>query len=1074
MTQPNLADQPTESTFLKNDLPINEKLERARMELLDLSARNKLLNIPRNSKTSRTITIIDEKSEEIFRMLVTESKTFTFLPGRASAQAKQEEDEEEIVELANPDESIDEQGRAKRHIDNKLQTRLTTKGLQKRLLDLCLDAQTLEEEQGVNILYMGLGTLKWIDPTTKNIRFAPLILIPVRLERGNAAEQFKLKWRQEDPATNLSLEVFLERVHSLKMPEVAMDEDFNIRAYFSAVAQVVQSKANWEVNSDDIVLGFFSFAKFLMFVDLDAAVWPLDQKLTTQPLIRGLLADGFADDGALIADDANIDPHIAPADMRHIVDCDSSQSLAVHDVRQGRNLIVQGPPGTGKSQTIANIIAAAIADGKTVLFVAEKMAALEVVKRRLDQVGVGDACLELHSNKANKRMVLDELRRTSELGSPKGQFPTSLNQRIQTARDLLNAHATRMHEYHPHANLTPYQVIGQLTRLRQDGVMPNAITFTRPELWSADETKLRLQLVGELAQRITETGLPANHPWRGIGITSIISTEVTRLMVQIGQLQAHAVQIEGDQTALAQALGVPVPSRLSDFATVVTIAERVAPAPSLSAKAMTAQIWNNDHSSITNLLKHGKTYQHYVTTLSETVSAAAWTSDITELLGLFTVLPASFASTHFQTTQKLHAQLPKLLRLAHQLAQDLGNARPLDNIAAIKRAITTGERVACAPNVSADVFAATIWDNGVEQAADLAEAVKTFEQEKRGLLDQVTEAAWDIDLAPARQELAMHGASWLRFFRADWRNANKLVRSLLKNPELALTEQITILDRLICAQKARAVILQNDAFGRIAFGEDWRAEHSKAAPLFAIVEWMRSLRGLGAEPRLIASRLPDRPAIGERVKQVSAMLDELLPLLSELWHELGCARETFFADCPHPEQLSLHVLTAEVDKLVRLYQQGASLIPTMPPVAEQVLAILSDLTTGQQALRQILANYDQGRDAFDDQWQGPDSDWQALSSAAEWMTTNLDIREVAARHPDKAQPLHAANAVQASIAQLIEGVDKLFFDLCSNSENLFGVAQTGYISITRLLERFSLWLEQEEQLSKWVTYRDRA
>ncbi|MCZ4238094.1 AAA family ATPase, partial [Staphylococcus equorum] len=81
--------------------------------------------------------------------------------------------------------------------------------------------------------------------------------------------------------------------------------------------------------------------------------------------------------------------------------------------------VIQGPPGTGKSQTIANIIAAAIGDGKRVLFVAEKMAALEVVKRRLDATGVGDACLELHSNKANKRALLDELRRTWELGAPR-------------------------------------------------------------------------------------------------------------------------------------------------------------------------------------------------------------------------------------------------------------------------------------------------------------------------------------------------------------------------------------------------------------------------------------------------------------------------------------------------------------------------------------------------------------------------------------------------------------------------------------------------------------------------------
>ena len=108
----------------------------------------------------------------------------------------------------------------------------------------------------------------------------------------------------------------------------------------------------------------------------------------------------------MLGEDARIDDHIATPQMLHIVDADSSQTLAIHEARGGRDLVIQGPPGTGKSQTIANIIAAAVADGKSVLFVAEKMAALEVVKRRLDMAGVGDACLELHSNKANKRAVL--------------------------------------------------------------------------------------------------------------------------------------------------------------------------------------------------------------------------------------------------------------------------------------------------------------------------------------------------------------------------------------------------------------------------------------------------------------------------------------------------------------------------------------------------------------------------------------------------------------------------------------------------------------------------------------------
>lgn len=1068
-------EQTSESGFLMNDSSIAEKLERARTELLDLSANNKLLNIPKNSKRSKTVTIIDEKSEEIFRMLVTESRAFTFLPGRASPLAKHDEDDEEILELAPPDESINEGGTFKRHTDTRLQTRMTQKGLQKRLLDLYFDAQTLEEEQGVNILYLGLGTLKWIDPgNAKNSRLAPLILIPVRLERGNAADQFKLKWRQEDPATNLSLEVFLERVHSLKLPQVEMDEDFSPTAYFALVADAVRAKANWEVTPDAITLGFFSFAKFLMYVDLDHKTWPPEQNLLAQPLIRGLLAEGFEHDESLIADDANIDAHILPADMRHIVDCDGSQTLAVHDVRKGKNLIVQGPPGTGKSQTIANIIAAAIADGKTVLFVAEKMAALEVVKRRLDQVGVGDACLELHSNKANKRQVLEELRRTSELGSPKGEFPSTLNQRIQIARDELNGHANRMHTPHPHAKLTPYQVIGQLTRLRQQGVLPNEIELEQPATWSPDAVRLRKNLASELGQRLAATGLPANHPWRGIGLTSVISTEVTRLIAQISLLKEKTTQIGHDQTALAHSLGVAVPNRLRDFASVVAMAKRVSQAPTLSAKAMTASIWDTQPSGILALLTSGKILKQQTTVLHGKVNPAARENDLAEPIALFRILPAAFATSHFQTMQTLHAQLPRLIQQAQQLALELGAASSLDSIMAIKRAVTTGERVACAPNVSADVFAATVWDNGVEQAADLAEAVKNFEQDKLWLQDQVTEAAWDIDPAPIRQALAVHGSSLLRFFRSDWRKANQVIKSHLKQPNIALADQIATLDRLASAKKNRSFICEKDDFGQKAFGGDWRAERSSSVPLCAIVEWMRSLRGLGAEPRLIASRLPNQPAIGERTRQVSNLLETILPLLSQLWNELGSTTETIFPGSLLAEQLPLSILSSEMGKLVRLGEQCSSMMPTMPATAEQVLAILLDLGTAQQAVNAIRQANDVGNDAFDDQWHGPDSDWEALTAAAQWMAANRDIREVASRHQDKLQPLNAASAIEARIAPVLEGIEKLFADLCSHSARLFEVPQTEDIPLDHLLQRFNLWIEHEEQLSKWVTYRDRA
>ncbi|WP_220443737.1 DUF4011 domain-containing protein [Paracoccus luteus] len=218
------------------------------------------------------------------------------------------------------------------------------------------DARTLEDEQGVNVLYLTLGALRWVDPNDrKNTRRAPLLLIPVALERGTAGERFRLRARPEDFAANLSLENFLDRLHGIRLPEVEPSEGFDLSAYLESVETAVEGKDGWGVERDVIVLSFFSFAKFMMYRGLDPANWPADAPLTGRPLLKGLLADGFERGEPLVPDDVPIDPIISPAEMHHILDSDSSQTLAVHEVRRGRNLVIQGPPGTGKSQTIANL-----------------------------------------------------------------------------------------------------------------------------------------------------------------------------------------------------------------------------------------------------------------------------------------------------------------------------------------------------------------------------------------------------------------------------------------------------------------------------------------------------------------------------------------------------------------------------------------------------------------------------------------------------------------------------------------------------------------------------------------------
>lgn len=1040
------------------------------MELLDLSARNRLLNMPRSSKSARSIEIIDEIGTEVFRLLVREGKTFTFAAGKSAQSGSEQDETDEIHDLAQPeDDSTDERGILSRHVDTRLQTRLTPKGLQRRLLELYFDARTLEEEQGVNILYLTLGTLKWIDPSNaENIRFAPLLLIPVALERGNAGEKFKLRARSEDFASNLSLEAYLDRIHGIRPPTFEATDTFDPAGYMDEVAEAVTAKPGWTVQRDDIALGFFSFAKFLMYRDLDPETWPDHARISERALIRGLLADGFSGAEGMIPEDAKIDPFIPPAEMLHIVDSDSSQALAIHEVRRGRDMVIQGPPGTGKSQTIANVIASAIADGKTVLFVAEKMAALEVVKRRLDATGVGDACLELHSNKANKRALLDELRRTWELGAPRGADPGSLHARLTEARDRLNGHTTRMHAPHSVAGLTPYQVIGQLVRLRLDGERPNDLALKTPEKWTANEYADCRGVLSELVDRVDTIGRPLDHVWYGVGLATVTPMEVERLTARFAALSARLAEIDKEQRVLAGLVEREPAIAIDAITPLIDVARRVVGAPQLSGAALGSAAWADGGAAISTLVADGERHAALRTALAGVFTDVAWTTGTTDYRQALGKLPASFSYDAFEHLTTLVETLPRLSSESEALAQTMGRGAAT-TLADIRRLLRIGERVAAAPEASPEAFAADLWDSGIDRAADLAQTVCVLEKVRAEIGGVLSDAAWTMDFAAARTMLASHGTGFFKVFSGEWRRANRLVRSVLTKSDQPLNDTLAQLDALARGQTARRTIESEDEFGQSAFGACWRGDRSGSVALLALVEWMRSLKGLGAEPRLVAANRPDRDAIVSRSARVEALLTQAISAVDQLWDELPI-RDLMFGTASTAERAEIAPLLAAAERLHVADRATAAITSSVPHALPDRLEALDKLAEGQRHAAGLAAADALGRSAFDNAWHGAESNWPMLRHATDWIEANADIRSLAASTADRSRFGQLADTIERSRASFAADFDQLLDDLQFDRQRGLGGAEP----IERLTARLNGWAAAGEQLSKWVAYRDRA
>ncbi len=613
---------------------IHEKLAHARKDLLDLSGRNRLLNTPRGRARSGRIDLVDELSEELFRLLVLEKRSLTFLPAPeetaaddASAKDTSADDPaERSPGLPQPEESGEEEGVAARHRDTQLQTRLTSEALQKKLLKTFYDARTFEEEQGVNILYLALGFLRWYDPDRPDSpRHAPLLLVPVELERRSANAKFRLRYTDDEVTTNLSLQEKLQSEFGVRLPDVPDTEDLSPNAYFAEVAQAVSAQPRWEVAPNDMTLWFFSFSKFLMYRDLDPEAWPEEHPLDNHPLIAALLEHGRFEQPA---PERAVQEEVATLDLALVTDADSSQARAIAEVRRGRSLVIQGPPGTGKSQTITNLIADAVREGRKVLFVSEKMAALDVVKRRLDRLGLGDMCLELHSHKANKRSVIDDLGRTLALGRPKLDEIQPLAEELAACRDRLDGHAQAMHSPLEPSQRTPYRIYGELVRLRAKGCPMAPFALDAAPSWSAGETQRKRELVRDVAMRLHTLGAPEEHPWRGVRLPTVLPMDAERLTAALPEIMASLETLRTIAADLGQQLGYQQEPTFADATRWIRLTEMMAQAPSAPLEQLADDIWSDGRERIDGIIQQGLALSGCRERLKGIVTQTAWSTDV--------------------------------------------------------------------------------------------------------------------------------------------------------------------------------------------------------------------------------------------------------------------------------------------------------------------------------------------------------------------------------------------------------------------------------------------------------------
>lgn len=368
----------------------------------------------------------------------------------------------------------------------RLRSPLTGPDLARRLTALRRAARAAETDLGAHALYLGLGVLVWRD-ATGTTRRAPLWLQPVELERRETGG-LRLVASKLEATFNHALGDTLERDH-----ELVLARSLDLAALLEAVSGATVTRPGWSVERG-ACLAALSLAPSALLRDLDQ----LGDALLGRPLVAQLVSP----QPPLRLPLGAAAPILAP------LDADAAQLAAIAAAGAGGSFVLAAPPGTGASQTIANIVVHAAANGSSVLVVSERRAALEAVRARLDAVGLGEICLDLHAPRAD---VLAGLARVLDRAFRPGAGPSGADERLAELRTTLDRHAAALHAHGPFGR-SLHEVIGRLVELRST---PNA------ELAEVDAAGLdratfekRLVAVGALAVAALPVEPVATHPWR--------------------------------------------------------------------------------------------------------------------------------------------------------------------------------------------------------------------------------------------------------------------------------------------------------------------------------------------------------------------------------------------------------------------------------------------------------------------------------------------------------------------------------------------------------------------------------
>ena len=517
-----------------------KKLDRWAEKLLDTGKRNNLINF-KDTKAS-SAEVVYPNCESVFSKCGVGHVFEVFDPKISDDDYSNDNIDKETRKL-NRKEYVDLfSGKIKG--EHKILVYAQTPNPLTAVKNIAKKEQEMLDETGINVSYLAFGFVRWNEKEGSAVYYnAPLLLVHINIIKGSILDPITIEISDDDIIVNPTFDYLLQAEYGFSLP--AFEEGDSLASYYTKAAAAFQ-KMKWEI-IDECKIGNFSFLKINMYEDLKKNA----DLILSNGNVRAILGE------APVESDLSMTSEPGPVvknpliELHTVVDADSSQIEAIEMAKSGKSFVLQGPPGTGKSQTITNIIAECLHDGKKVLFVSEKQAALNVVYNKLKQAGLDDFCLELHSHKANKKAVIGELNRTLEI--PRTSVSPKANEEIRqkaAAQEKLDLYAEDLHKKRDGINRSLYQLFEQYAakrnypdlNLKINGIPQNGQDYLMQAVSLLEQYSDYMPSVGQNYRE---------NPWYGFNKPEIrfeerevLKTDLSVLDDGFAQLAASAKEIE--------------------------------------------------------------------------------------------------------------------------------------------------------------------------------------------------------------------------------------------------------------------------------------------------------------------------------------------------------------------------------------------------------------------------------------------------------------------------------------------------------------------------------------------------